>query len=94
MAVTWNVDLAVTDLAQRRISVTATRTDDTPEPDDVRTYTAQVQIPETGALAALQAAMDFIFAKYEAEVAIEAQHAALLSNWESQAESYLGGLEA
>ena len=86
---TWDVQIEVTDRADRRIRVTGTRTDG----EDVRTYTASAQVDTDNLQASLRKVMDTIFASHEAAIAEEAANATLVSGWEDAATAYLNGLE-
>ena len=87
---TWAVSIGVTDRADKRVTVTGTRTDG----EDIRSYTAAGQVDPSNLTASLRAVMDTLFARYTAEVAAEAADATLISGWEDTAATYLDGLEA
>ena len=87
---TWAVSIGVTDRADKRVTVTGTRTDG----EDIRSYTAAGQVDTADLTASLRAVMDTLFATYTAEVAAEAADATLISGWEDTAATYLDGLEA
>ena len=46
MAVTWEVKIDVLNLAEKRVRVTATRTDDIPDPPEVFSYSLETIVDE------------------------------------------------
>jgi len=86
----------VLNLAEKRVRVTATRTDDGPDPPDVFSYSLETIVDESVMpLAEIRAmVVDMTWAKYQAKVTKEAAIATLLEGWESALESDLMAKEA
>ena len=80
MAATWTCEITVTNLAQRIVSIRATRTDG----EDVRTYYREKVRVDTQDLAGLRDKLVAGFRKhYEVEVANEQAAAAVIGDWEA-----------
>lgn len=96
MPVTWTVQLTVTNLAERRVRLTATRTDTDQTPEEVRTYTADGiydTVNKTPQELLLEYT-DLFWAKYEADVAAEINHADLIIGAENALANALDAKEA
>ena len=90
MAATWTSEITVTNFAQKRICVRATRTDGL----DVWTKTFNTQIdPEDVQASKVKLAQE-IRNSYLADAATDATHTALLNSWESDLNAWLDGQEA
>ena len=86
---TWEVEITVVDVDDKRIAVKGTRTDG----EDVRTYSARGKIEADNIQASLRSMMDVLFAAHTAAITAEAANAALIDGWEAAAATYLDGLE-
>ncbi|HUU97049.1 MAG TPA: hypothetical protein VM487_15025 [Phycisphaerae bacterium] len=90
MAATWTSTIVITNLAAKRIRVTATRTDG----EDVRTYSCDTRIDPGDVQASKLALAESIRDQYLADVADQVAHAALLGTWEADLNTWLEGQEA
>ena len=68
MAVTWTCEIEAVDVANKLVRVTATRTDDT-DPENVKTVTVSSESVDISTQEKKLAALDVLWAKYEAKVA-------------------------
>ena len=92
MAVTWKVDITPIDLERKEVRVSATRTDDTdPENVKIETHTVLSVIIDT--TAQKLAVMDQIWEMHLADVAKQAQIAAIVDALEVQAVANLEARE-
>lgn len=92
MAVTWEVKIDVLNLAEKRVRVTATRT----ENGDVFSYSLETHVDTASKpLAEIRAMIgDMTWAEYQAKATKEAAVATLLEGWEAALESDLMAKEA
>ena len=91
MAVTWDVQITVLDVATKAVSVAATRTDDS-KPTEAKTYNVlYALIPTT---AAKLAVLDNIWAQYQADKTRQAQIGAFIGALETDAKANLEAREA
>ena len=85
MAVSWDVKIQVTDLKNREVSVTATRTDDSVTPPEVRSYRAEGKYDTESQTKQelLDMYSGIFYDLYQAELAKETQIATLVGQAET-----------
>jgi len=91
MAVTWTVDIAVTNRAAKRIRVTAKRVDDVS--GDEWSRTAEGQIDPQDLAGSRDKVVNTIWKRWQAHQTKQADEAALISGWETALENALDALE-
>jgi len=89
MAGTWETTFTVTDLAKKRIHVTAIRTDGV----DIRTYSINTQIDAEDIAGSKTKILEAFKSIYAEDVAKEDSHATLLPGWASQLDAALDAWE-
>ena len=91
MAVSWKLEPTVINFDRREVRVGATRTDDTPEPNDVRRYsvTGKVDTAQNK-----QRLLDAIYRKYEQEVVAEGHLATVVADMVAAGEANLNARDA
>jgi len=92
MAVTWKVSIRPLDIARKEVSVSATRTDNT-DPENIKTETHMILSAIIDTMAQKVAVMDQIWDMHIADVAKQAQIAAVVADLEAQAVANLGARE-
>lgn len=91
MAITWKVEIKIINVARKEVSVTATRTDDSITPNDIRGYTISGTTIKT--TAQKTAVMDRIWAKHQGVLSQESAAATIIGTLEAQAKSNLEARE-
>lgn len=91
MAVTWTPEITVVNLAEDRVSFSATRVDDDPVTGSTRTYSAGTGIVTT--VAHKRAMEDRVWDEYQAALAEEAAVAAKVNAWLVEAKANLEAKE-
>lgn len=95
MAVTWNVEIEVVDLSEKRMSVAATRTDDAPEASTPEwSHVVYGQVNTDDLPGSRQRMISRIWGAWQEYLDRESQVAGLLSGWETALEGDLDTLEA
>lgn len=89
--ITWEVEIKIINIVRKEVSVTATRTDDSTSPDDVRVYSISGTTIKTAAQKA--AVMDRIWSKHQDSLTQESAAATVIGTLETQAKSNLEGRE-
>jgi hypothetical protein len=90
MAGSWVVDIEVTDLAQRKIRATGTRTDGL----DIRTFTLEGIVDPADKPGSVVKIADGLWSAYQAKVTEEAGKSALIATGEAAVASNLDAREA
>ena len=91
MAATWTIDFTVTNLAEKRVNVTATRTDG----EDVWTKTLPRRFnDDENKVAFLTRIKNTFQVEYSASLALASQYEALLSDWADLIKAALESEEA
>lgn len=89
--ITWEVEIRIINVARKEVSVTATRTDDSVTPVDVRVYMIPGALIKTAAQKT--AVMNRIWSKYQDALAKESAAATVIGTLETQAKNNLEARE-
>ena len=94
MAVAWDINITVTNLAERRLRIQATRADNA-DPNNPRTFSVDgiYDTVNKTPQQLLTEYTDLLWGKYQAEVTIETNHAALIGQAETALRNALEATE-
>ena len=92
MAITWNVTISNVNVDTKRADVTATRTDDSTDPDTVDTYSFKNTPIETSSQRLI--VLNSIKAAVEADASLDTSVSTLISDMETSAKTNLEDWEA
>ena len=93
MAITWDIEFAVTNLAEKRVRVTAKRTDDVAGTTWTKSAATLYNTATETKGQFLTRIKDTIWNSYQAYLAEQASYASLLSDWENLIEAALDAEE-
>ncbi len=95
MAITWQTQIVIVDVAEKRVQITATRTDSA-DPDNPSTYSGATHLNPIGGetLGEMRDRLaQHLYGLYEADVAAESAAQAVISTYESELNTALDALE-
>ena len=89
MAATWTSTMTVTDLATKRIRVTATRTDG----EDIRTYSCDTKIDSSNITASNTSIVDAIWNAFQSDLKKQTDDTTLISDLPTTLDTLLNNKE-